>query len=96
MLEPEIEPHARDARAFIIVCSARRAARNYSARGYGREPAPIPDTRRDDLNIPQHDATLFRRNRLAAGRGTQHARNWHLRRAYLVREGHYEYDCDAR
>lgn len=23
MLEPEIEPHARDARAFIIVCSAR-------------------------------------------------------------------------
>lgn len=42
MLEPEIEPHAsetRDARAFIIVCNARRAARNYSARSYGREPA---------------------------------------------------------
>lgn len=56
MLESEIESHARearDARAFIIACSARRAARNYSARGYGRESAPIPDTRGDDLNIPQ-------------------------------------------
>lgn len=77
MLESEIEPHARearDARAFIIVCNARRAARNYSARGYGREPAPIPDTRGDDLNILQHDATLFRRNRFAAGRGTRHVR----------------------
>lgn len=47
-------------RTHLLSC----AARNYSARGYVREPASISDTRRDDLNIPQHDATLFRRNRL--------------------------------
>lgn len=74
----EIEPHTHIVslvtRAFIIVSGAR--PRNYSARGYGREPTPISDTREeaDDLNISNTDGTRVIsvesiRRRASGGRG---------------------------
>lgn len=46
----EIEPHARDARDARAHSLSRRGIIPLAR--YRREPAPIPDTRGNDLNIP--------------------------------------------